>query len=244
MLKLLTAGGFGDAAMSFAKIHAKPELVNNIGDIEVTHVRMRDDFLYKAISEFYSSQGIKNNVIKLYIDENLSHGERISKMVEWKVNNRDWFLYSLGTNWSDIKDRDEDCWKINPFPKINYEKCDGVGIIINPSSGGTDRCRKEFSNAEIKNFIEKYPESIIIGKGKNKELESFNNSLYNRTTTKEMVNIIASSEVVISPEGFVSYFGAMCGKKVLCKKQNLTAIEQKTHPDWDFSLIDSMEDAL
>ena len=240
-MKLMTAGGLGDAAMSLAKIHGNPELVDNISNIEITHVRMREDSLYETISEFYYSQGISNNVIKLEIDKNLSHGDRISKMIEWKVKNRNSFLYSLGTGWSSEEDKDEDCWEINPFPMINYTKQKDIQIVINPSSGGTDAVRKEFTNNEIKNFVEKYPESIIIGRGKNKELESIGNSLYNKTSMKELVDIIASSQIVISPEGFVAYFGAMCGKKVLVKNQNLPAIKKRRHPDWDFSLIDSMD---
>jgi hypothetical protein len=241
MVKVITAGGLGDAAMALAKIHGKPELVSELSDLEITHVRMRDDSLYGAISDFYSSQGIQNKVIRLDVDVNLSHGHRISKMVEWKVENKNNFIYSIGTGWSDNQYADEDCWEINPFPDIKYTKRNDVSVVINPSSGGTDAVKKEFSNSEIKKFVEKYPESIIIGRGNNVELESVGNSLYNKTSMQELIDIIASSQIVISPEGFVAYLGAMCGKKVLVKNQNLPAIEKRKHPDWDFSLINSMD---
>ena len=59
---------------------------------------------------------------------------------------------------------------------------------------------------------------------------------------KDLVDLIASSEVVISPEGFVPYFAGMCGKKVFCKNENINAINRRRHPSWKFSIFNHIKE--
>lgn len=227
MIKALTNGGFGDSALSFAKLHAvfsKDELSN----VHITHIRTRDDSLNKVIHKFYNSQNISNEVISV-------------DSWDWQKEHRDEFDMFLGTGWSEKNPGDEDSWVIEPFPEISYNVVD-VNIVLNPRSGGVDYGKKEFSEQEIEEFMSRYPDTYIVGSGDDEQKYSkYKNSLYNKTSIQELVDILASAFTVISPEGFAPYFGAMCGARVLCKNQNIQAIKERVHPNWDFHLIDNLK---
>jgi len=224
MMKLLTSGGLGDAAMSLAKIHAK--FSHCIDDIEVTHVRVRDDNLYDPIREFYDTQSIKNKVIKI-------------PSWDWKIENRNNYEHFLGSNWGVDNHGDESSWEIEPFPVIKYSEFKPDSIIINPTSGGKEEISKRFAKSDVESFILDWPEAIIIGKGSD-GYDDYPNSLYNKTDMKTLVNLIASSGIVISPEGFVPYFAAMCGCKVYIKNENVEAINKRKHPKWDMTIVDDL----
>lgn len=228
MIKALTNGGFGDSALSFAKLHAvftEAELSN----VHVTHIRTRDDSLNKVIHKFYDSQNISNEVISV-------------DSWDWQKEHRDEFDMFLGTGWSEKNPGDEDSWTIEPFPKISYNVVEDANVVLNPRSGGVDYGKKEFSEQEIEEFMSRYPDTYIVGSGDDEQKYSkYKNSLYNKTSIQELVDILASAFTIISPEGFAPYFGAMCGARVLCKNQNIQAIKERVHPGWDFHLIDDLK---
>jgi hypothetical protein len=228
LIKALTNGGFGDSALSFAKLHTvftKAELSN----VHVTHIRTRNDKLNKVIHQFYNTQNISNEVITV-------------DSWNWQKEHRDEFDMFLGTGWSEKNPGDEDSWVIEPFPDIIHNVVKDVNIVLNPRSGGVDYGKKEFSEEDIEEFMSIYPDTYIVGNGDDEHKYSkYKNSLYNKTSIQELVDILASAFTIISPEGFVPYFGAMCGARVLCKNQNIQAIKERVHPYWNFSLIEKLK---
>ena len=228
MVKLLTSGGFGDAAMSLAKIHAK--FSDSLNEISLIHIRTRKDNLNSTIHEFYNTQEIDNKVITV-------------PSWDWQKQNRNKFDFFLGCNWTAENHNDETSWEIEPFPKIKYSKIKSISTLLNPSSGGTEEVRKSFSKTEVDEFTEIDPSTIIIGRGDD-GYDEYANSLYNKTDIRELVNLIASSETVITPEGFTAYFAAMCGKRVFVKSQNINAIIKRKHPLWKLTIIDSMKEII
>jgi hypothetical protein len=228
-INLLTSGGLGDAAMSFAKIHAR--FSDYLDKIFVTHIRVRDDNLYDTIHEFYNTQEIKNEVIKV-------------PSWDWQPQNRNKYDFFLGNNWTKENHNDESSWKIKSFPQIKYSKIEGIFTLLNPSSGGVKEGTKYFNKKKVEDFLEKHPETILIGRGNEKNYEDIPNSLYNKTSISELVNLIASADTVISPEGFVAYFAGMCGKRVFVKNDNTEAIYKRKHPDWNMNLVSGVEEIL
>ena len=226
MIKLLTSGGFGDAAMSLAKIHAR--FSDKIDEIDLTHIRVRNDNLNPVIEKFYDSQEIKNKVITVH-------------SWDWQKENRDEFDYFLGSGWSSINHDDESSWEINPFPPIKYTEVSGSSVLLNPSSGGVAEGSKNFSKNKVDEFIFRYPDTVIIGKGEG-GYDNYPMSLYNKTDVNSLINLISSSEVVISPEGFTAYFAAMCGSKVYVKNENASAIYKRKHPKWDLNVINDLDE--
>jgi hypothetical protein len=226
VIKLLTSGGFGDAAMSLAKIHAR--FSDRIDDIELTHIRTRDDNLYKTIHDFYNTQSIKNKVIKI-------------PSWDWQKENRKDFDYFLGCNWSEHNHNDESSWEINPFPHIQHSKISNCPILLNPTSGGTEEISKKFTENSIKRFMTDHPDVVLIGRGKD-NYETYSNSMYNKTDINKLIDLITSSKIVITPEGFIAYFAAMCGNKVFVKNENLPAILKRKHPKWDMSIINDLSE--
>ena len=78
-VKLLTSGGLGDAAMSFAKAKAL-----KISDMHIYHVRIRQDNLDKSILDFYKSQGIDSTIIRIDKSDDRHSGVILD---EWILNN-------------------------------------------------------------------------------------------------------------------------------------------------------------
>jgi len=237
VIQLLTSGGLGDAAMSFAKAEA---LGIERKNYTICHAQLREDNLDAAIVQFYRTQGIGCEFKRIPMP---NFSTNLPKYLDdWLLENVKHYDHYLGTHWSVNNGSDMSSWEINPFPKVKYSKISDCRVLINPSSGGTQAANKSFIQHEIVDFIDKYPETVIIGKGKDKQYEGFSNSLYNKSDMRGLVDVIASSEVVISPEGFVAYFAAMCGKKVFCKNDNISAIQNRKHPSWDMTLINSIKD--
>ena len=86
MIKLLTGGGFGDAAMSLGKLYSKDAPFTHPFDFSLTHVEVGNSLL-PAIREFYQSQNINANVFEIK---------------DWneKENIRSDYNFYLGTHWS------------------------------------------------------------------------------------------------------------------------------------------------
>ena len=242
-VKLLTSGGLGDAAMSFAKAKAL-----KISDMHIYHVRIRQDNLDKSILDFYKSQGIDSTIIRIEKSDDRHSGVILD---EWILNNVKDYNHYLGTHWSSDNGSDIPSWEIEPFPEIKYDDKlwgkklhkEHVKILLNPSSGGTEDANKSFSYEEVMDIYKKYfPNIIIIGKGTETRYESLQNSVYNKTNIQELVNLISYCDKVITPEGFVAYLSAMCGKTVYVKDENIKAIENRKHPKWDMNLIKGVDE--
>lgn len=124
-------------------------------------------------------------------------------------------------------------WK-NPFPKFKVNKRNDIDMVFSPFAG--EGRTKELDPKEVKIFLRKYKPTII---GKTSKPHNFNNSLINKTTLAETLDIIASSNVVVAPEGFVVWFACMCGKKVFTQGTRM-AIERRAHPDWDLTKVKNL----
>ena len=78
MLNLLTSGGLGDAAMSFAKADAlnipKDQFI-------ITHARVRKDSLDKPILDFYKSQGVRARIMRLINNTEMHDGEYLDGLI-------------------------------------------------------------------------------------------------------------------------------------------------------------------
>ena len=116
-------------------------------DIHVTHVRTRSDNLNDAISSFYSSQNIRNNVVT-------------TVSWDWLKDHRSEYGYYLGTNWSKENHNDESSWEIEPFPPICYNKMENVNVVLNPCSGGG--AEKRFSHEEVDMFMRNNPKESFF----------------------------------------------------------------------------------
>ena len=239
MIQLLTSGGLGDAAMSFAKADAlnipKDQFI-------ITHARVRKDSLDKPILDFYKSQGVRARIMRLINNTEMHDGEYLDGLMRNAVSEYDHYL---GTHWSADNGSDISSWEISPFPNIEYRKISGWNgnfVLLNPSSGGTDKVKKSFNKDSVHKFFDIFPDTIIIGNGGEKEYEDFPNSLYNKTSIEELVNLIASSDVVITPEGFTAYFAGMCGRKVFVKSENISAIDNRKHPKWNMEIVQDLNE--
>jgi len=239
-MKLLTSGGLGDAAMSFAKAEA---LGIDRKEYKIYHARIREDKLDNPIVDFYSSQGIDSEILRLPVNNDKRHLAHI--LDDWLIENKDSYDHYLGTHWSSNNGGDSrlDSWEINPCPKVYYTKIEDIDIIINPSSGGVSAAKKEISKDDFCDFMNAFPETAIIGKGE-ETFDEYINNYYNKTNMFYLINLIASSNIVITPEGFTAYFAAMSGKKVFVMSQNIGAIHKRKHPDWDMHIVDNLKEIV
>jgi hypothetical protein len=211
MLKLITGGGLGDAAMALAKMQAKFDPK----DIHLTHCAVKRKLL-APISCFYKTQKIK------HLTKGIKSWDNHSKLIK---NYDCW----LETGWSDG-------WEINPFPALFYDKKD-IDVLVTPAAGRN--ATRSFSKKELIDF---HSDRITyVGK-----VEGYGDlpgkSLINQTTLKELVDLICSANVIIAPEGFVAYLGALAGKEVYVKDQNMPAIKKRKHPDWKMKIISSLQE--
>lgn len=221
--QLVTSGGLGDAAMSLAKAHARYHPEN----IKITHISTHygtENRLQAAISSFYASQGIESEVILI-------------RDWSWLPENRHRFEAFLGTAWTAENPGDETSWEIKPFPDVRFTKVEGHPLLLSPISGG--KSNKSMSPVEVGEFCEATGATLV---GNDPRVYTAKNSFFNQTTVSELVNLIASADTVIGTEGFVVYFAGMCGKRVFCLNQNIDAIRKRKHPEWDFTVVHSLNE--
>ena len=111
-----------------------------------------------------------------------------------------------------------------PFPKIKFKKIEGVDVVINPISG-RDKSRRL---QEVDELIRRHPH------------RHFTQTDWTATSTiSHLVNLICSANTVISPEGFVAFFGGMAAKEVYATG-DIDIINRRRHPEWDFHHIVSL----
>lgn len=231
--RLLTAGGLGDAAMSYAKIfstHA-PFHISDCPNIEVTHIthiRGKGEFA-TAIKDFYTSQGIKATI-------------KFRKKVAEQVVDREDFDHYLGTHWFAKNVGDEESWEINPNPPLTYESVTCPKTLISPVAGvfgnrGFSLDMLALIDAEDIGYVGKI-------KNENGYFDKFKGENYiNKTTMEEFVNLICSCETFIGQSGFSALLAAMAGKKVYMVSEGQPTLN-RVHPDWDVTYIESISDYL
>lgn len=113
---------------------------------------------------------------------------------------------------------------INPFPKIDYQKIENIDIVMCLVAG--QRRDRKINTTGIEDFV-KDKKVTYIGVGE---------------TLTEAINIICSANIIISPEGFVTYMGGLAGKRVFIYNHNKVAIDQRAHPAWKVKLFDNLSE--
>jgi len=224
MNSYITAGGFGDSAMSYAKLKAIEH-----GECIIHHLT-RHSNLKDPIEAFYKSQDINGEVF--IVDDSNS----------WCLHNKDNYDSYLGTHWFAKNDIIES-WEINPFPEFKYTEIENIDIVINPFSGVNDHSGIE--EVELIEFCKHHDNVTLVGKAYDGyEVPNSNNKI-NKTEIDELVNIICSSNIFIGVEGFSCFVAAMAKKKVFAiprAGQGGTGLDNRQHPKWDLTRIQSIKD--
>jgi hypothetical protein len=113
---------------------------------------------------------------------------------------------------------------INPFPKLNYQKIENIDIVMCLVAG--QRKNRNLNTRGLEDFV------------KDKNIKRIGNG----ETLTEAINIICSANIIISPEGFVTYMGGLAGKRVFIYNHNKKAIDERAHPAWKVELFDSLSE--
>tara|TARA_R110000765_G_scaffold16182_3_gene45818 strand:- start:3853 stop:4548 length:696 start_codon:yes stop_codon:yes gene_type:complete len=231
MIKLLTGGGFGDAAMSIGKLYSKDAPFNHPLEFNLTHVEVGNTLL-PAISDFYKTQGIKANVFEI---DNWDVKETI----------RSKYDYYLGTHWSENNIGDESSWEINPFPPLIYDKVE-TGTVVNVSSGRRDKFRG-FTKEEIIQLDNQYNNLIFIGKSNDEFFNRYNfnnNNLVNKTTVKQLVDVVCSCDVYIGFAGFALFLAGLANKDIYGFRDAGDGWEYRVHPSWRVNQVKGIQDIV
>lgn len=219
MIKSIGGGGLGDAAMLFAKLQNSPVKIEHH-----THVETYSE-LIPVIKEFYDSQKVNCDV---------------KKIKSWKDVDYSGYDYLLETTALGKP------WDIKAFPDFitDYNIDNACDIIVSPMAGRkSDRC---FGVLELQNFIDMYHEYKIGIVGKDCEFD-INNcyNFINKTSLKELIDIIYSCKIFVGHPGFNTYIAAMMEKEVYSTKE-LKFVEgystQRYHPDWNVKFINQLSD--
>lgn len=232
--KLLTGGGLGDAAMSFAKLQSKDMPEDFKDNYFLTHAETHPHLL-DAINTFYSLQEVPHIVEKI---DNWG----------WLQENRKYYDAWVGTAWHKHND-EEDSWEIEPFPFIKYDYIPNVDILICPSSG-REMTRSIYFN-DIKGWAKKHVNGRSLSfAGKldpgvskliDRDIECQN--FINKTSLKEYIDLICSCKVLIAPGGFSCYLAGMAKKKVFARSEGLPSLN-RFHPEWDYQYIDNIYEVI
>jgi len=224
--KILTGGGLGDALMVYSKLY-------NFEDFELTHVEVPDKLL-PAIDEFYKSQGIKAEVLKI---------------PNWNWKRENLKNYDLFLDTSAYGIEMENPIEIDPFPNLNWELSGGGhDIVLSPSSGRDNE--RSFSFNEIKKFCNKYSDNYnicLVGTETIESQKRYNNidgvdNYINNTSIRALINIVSNGRVlyIISPSGFISFLGCMAGKIVFTKDGRKNIEDRYYHKEWNNKFIRSL----
>ena len=227
-ITFLCAGGLGDAAMCFAKLSSdKAPFSYNKKKIKITHMvhKGTDEILSKQISEFYNSQGIRNEIIVV---------------PSWsKALNAADFDYVLDGGW----EGNSGCWEINPFPEITHNQRESTDIVLVVASGYAGNRR--FSSQDIIRFMDANKNRNIIITGVNvKEREYLNLQGDNRINSMlflDYLDLICYCNVIISPNGFSCYLSGMAKKKIFYTSDGI-GTTGNMHPNWNKVEIKNLGD--
>jgi len=233
MIKLLTGGGFGDAAMSIGKFYSQDAPFDvNTRDMHLMHVEVPGELL-EAIREFYKTQGIDASVTQI-------------PSWDWKDRNRYKFDYYLGAHWSKHNIGDETTWEINPFPPLKYNVIDNIDTIVNISGGRKDKFRG-FSTNEIMELDKRLINITFTGKSDDpfyNEYEFENTNLVNKTSVQEFVDLICSCDTYVGYAGFALFLAGLANKNIYGFKTNGDGWDYRVHPKWKVKKASNISEVI
>ena len=230
MFKFLTGGGLGDALMGYSKIQ-NICINKKIAEYSITHVEVVDTLL-PSINEFYKSQKVNYEVLKI-------------PSWSWLKNNKKKYDMWVDTAWND---------KITgyttlPRPKLilgeSESSCD---ILICIASGR--RNNRFFSPDEIRKFINhnKSKKIGLIGKVSDKQKIKYNNlseyNFINQLNLTNLMNLINDSEIIITNAGFVAYFSLFLDKTCYVKPEVAELTANYFHPQWKPIFINNLNNLI
>jgi len=231
VIKLLTGGGFGDAAMSIGKLYSKyaPFKVD-LENIHLTHVEVGSSLL-PVISEFYKTQGVD---IKTEEIPNWQYKEDI----------RSQYDYYLGTHWSSNNVGDEYTWEINPFPYIKYDSIDNIDTVVHISSGRAEKFRG-FTKDEIIELDNTFNNITFTGVSNDNFYSDYNfrnSNMVNKTSIQDLVNVLCSCNTFIGYAGFTLFLAGLAGKDIYGFRDPGDGWEYRVHPLWRVKQVSSIKD--
>lgn len=234
MIKLLTGGGFGDAAMSIGKLYSKDAPFSHPISFELTHIETKGSNLLPAIKDFYDCQNIENKVFEI---ENWDVQKKI----------RDNYHYELGTHWFKDNVGSESTWEINPFPPLVYDKVN-VKTIINIGGGriGAPGARG-FSLEEIIQFDNQCTNLTFVGKTSNPFYEEYkfnNTNLVNKTSVKELVDLVCSCDTYVGYAGFALFLAGLANKNIYGFKTGGDGWDYRVHPKWKVKQVSNVNETI
>jgi len=230
MIKLLTGGGFGDAAMSIGKLYSSSCPFKHPIGFNLTHVEVGNSLLL-AISEFYKTQKINATVREI---DNWNYKESI----------RHEYDYYLGTHWSENNIGDESSWEINPFPPLVYDTVEDIDLVINISSGRKQKFRG-FDKNDIIKLDTNYSNITFIGQSNDRFFSDYNfknTNLVNKTSVKQLVDIICSCNTYIGYAGFALYLAGLANKQIFGFRDSGDGWEYRVHPLWKVKQVQTIKD--
>lgn len=226
MKTVLGGGGLGDAAMLYSKLL---NLNIPIEDIELTHVEV-PKILIPKIKEFYDTQNLTSTVLQ------------IDNYRDWMNVNKD--NYDIFVDTSAYGENMYPHIEIIPFPELNINNSYDFDIVVSPSAGKYSE--RNFGIQEIMNLIKKNNDKKIVLIGTVNNSVMFDGlgitNLLNKTSIQEALNIIAGSEYVIAPSGFISFIGCMMKKNVFSKDGRKEIEENYYHNDWNNKFIKTLKE--
>lgn len=220
---LIGGGGLGDQLLAYS------ELYNEYGDeIKEVDCVYRRIYYPVPIKEFWESQGVKCSVI-------------YEKWLAVKCNinylQDEGFYGKYKQFWG--KWRGTPC----PFPPIKFNYVPNVDIVLNIASG-RPKALRQFDYDDIIKFIERYKDRRIYLVGQsNLEIPTYPNVInaINNTTLKEYMNLICSSNIVITQGGFCSFLSGMTKKKIFMVPE-IGISESQINELWNITKINSLDD--
>lgn len=180
------------------------------------------------LGKLYSPELINKNIQLIHLHKNGILNKELTEFYSFfkinaKVINEDFSWIDEHRNEYDLE-LSSDYKGINPFPKLNYQKIENIDIVMCLVAG--QRKDRNLNTRGMEDFV-KDKKITRIGNGE---------------TLTEAINIICSANIIISPEGFVTYMGGLAGKRVFIYNHNVKAIDERAHPAWKVKLFDSLNE--
>ena len=221
MIKMVSGGGLGDAAMIFAALNSNESPVNPFTDnYIIDHVEVPDKLLF-LIEGFYRYQKIKSQVFQI-------------NSWDWLKNNRSSYDYFVSTHWNGNDDFEKG-WRINPFPVINYRKIDDIDVVVFPSAGRNGN--RKFDEDSLYGFAMSEKRSRIV----RHSLSDGDRKVLFVSGIERLVDVICSANVVIGHAGFNTFLAGMANKEVFMVPEK-PASDMRKDPFWKVTEINCLEE--
>ena len=249
MTEIAISGGLGDALIGYAKLHSA-DCPFNIQKDDIKIVRFASiELLKEEIEKFYELQGL--TVDTRYVDT-------ITDVIH-SVGTLDYKI--VGDIHGCIEDDNVvNNWKINPFPPINVTQIvKKHEIVISPTAGReakiigvkTGGSNKRILNVkQLYDFAKKTNKKVtLIGWADElyaRELSSLpvDYNLINKTSLQEAIDIVASADVNIVHDGFMSFLSGMLGKKTYVNTNNDAHRVRLYHPRWNITFYKDLGEII